>query len=445
MAIPTNFSTHTLPKGIWAMPKIKLTQAAVERLNPPAAGRVEYWDSVLPGFGLRVSAEGRKTWQVLYRAQGRSVRETLGTLAVVPKVEDARVLARASILKARQGLDPVADRRAAKRNTLNATLDRYLIDAKKRMASNYYAETVRALAADVRPALGSKPIAEVSRREIREALGAVMARGSPSHANHVLAYLRAALGWAVREDIIPANPAEGIKKPAPAGERDRALSDDEIRAFWLAADELRGAFGPFFQFLLLTGQRRGETTKATWAEFDEALWTIPSEHTKNKREHLVPLAPQARALLDALPRYPGTIDAGKDDRPDDAFRITREEAGAELVFTATGNLLAGFEGAMFRLFKIMHKITGKPPEHFTPHDLRRTATTGMARLGVAPHVVDKILNHRGGTISGTAGIYNRFEYLDERRMALEEWGRHIELLIKPSAGKVIALRRGLKR
>jgi integrase len=427
------------------MPKIKLTQVAVDRLQPPAEGRVEIWDTILPGFGLRIAAPrpgqaARRTWQVLYRVRGKSVRETLGTTATVPKVDAARALARASIQKAQQGINPVRERReiaaaeaTGRGQTLAAAIDRYLERyAVKRMRAEYFAETKRTLDRDVKPALGSRSIGEITRGDIRELLERIVDRGSPSHANHCLAYLRAMLGWAVANDLITANPCAGLQMPSPKVERDRALDDGEIALFWRACDDLAWPFGPLFQLLLLTGQRRDEVAEAPWSEFDldKGLWTLPRARTKNERAHLVHLSPAAAGILRELPRI-----------------------GVKgLVFTTNGETpISGFSHAAARLKAVMleHRRAelieiGRHAEaeqatfaHFTLHDLRRSCASGMAGLGVAPHVVDKILNHSTGTISGVARIYNRHEYLVERQAALLLWSRHIEALANPSSNVVV--------
>lgn len=296
--------------------RLKFTQLAVDRMKAPAEDRVEHWDTVLPGFGLRIASSGRKSWQVLYRVNGRSVRETLGTTATIPKVEDARSAARASLSRAASGVSPIAERKAAEQNTVNAVLDAYLAKAnpnpterepdkkeataagKRRsskrkggwMRPSYYAETKRAFDHDVRPALGRKNIREVTRQDIRDLLDGIVERGSPSHANHVLSYLRAALNWAVMNDRLETSPSNGIERPSETVERDRALDDDEIRLFWLACNRLGYPFGPLFQLLLLTAQRRSELASATRAEFntDKAMWEIPAERAKNNKAHLVP-------------------------------------------------------------------------------------------------------------------------------------------------------------
>jgi integrase len=392
------------------MPKMRITQAAVEKMRPPAEGRVEYWDSTLPGFGIRIAAAGRKTWQVFYRVNGKQVRETLGTLATVPEVAAARALARQSMQKAQAGINPAAERLAIERATLGAVLDRYLErHALKRMKPSYYTQTRRTFDVDIKPALGAKPIGDITRRDIRELLERIVDRGSPSHANHVLSYLRAALNWAVSNDIIERNPCDGLQKPSMPVERDRALTDDEIQAFWSGCDAVAHPFGPFFQLLLLTGQRRGELAGATWSEFDfdKAQWTIPAERVKNSKAHIVHLPPIVVDILTALPRIG---DKG-------------------LVFTTTGDRpVAGFGDARYRLDRAMREA-GAEVAPFTLHDLRRSAATGMASLGIAPHIVDRVLNHQAGKISGVAKVYNRYEYLDERKAALDAWSRHVAGLV----------------
>jgi integrase len=441
------------------MPCLKLTQAAVERLKPPVSGRVDYWDTVLPGFGLRLSALGRRSWQVMYRVDGRKVRETLGTVAGIPNVADARTRARASIGKAQAGIHPVEERRrqrleerrraaaeeARRRDTVAAVLDRYLAQhAAKRLRPSTFAEVRRCLAVDVKAKLGGLPIAELTRRDIRVLLDGIVARGRASHAHHVIAYLRPALAWAVEREIISSSPAVGIPDPDPrrreARTRDRYLDDDEIRLFGQACATIGWPFGPALQLLLLTGQRRNELTEATWSEFDldKALWTLPRERIKTGKAHLVHLAPLAVDILAALPRI----------------------GSRGLLFTTTGNSpISGFGRGQERVEARMRARCQQELvdaggaraaddagiAHFTIHDLRRTAATGMARIGIAQHVVEKILNHTAGKISGVAAVYNRYEYLDERKAALEAWGRHVEGLIRrDAAGTVVKLKTGTR-
>jgi integrase len=404
------------------LPTLKLTQAAVDRLRPPTTGRVEYWDTVLPAFGLRVAAAlpgrpPRKTWMCTYRVAGRRVRETLGTTATVPKVEDARNLARASMQKAQAGTHPVEERQlhaaaaAARRlDTLDRAMDEYLVRyAAQHMRPASFAEIKRTLERDVKPVLGSKSLRDIIRGDVRELVQTIVDRGAPSHANHVLSYLRAMLNWAVGNDLIEANPTNGLQMPSPKVERDRALGNGEIRLLWAACDDIGWPFGPLVQLLLLTAQRRDELAEANWDEIDldNALWTLPRERAKNDKTHIIHLAPKAVEILHQLPTM----------------------GGRTFLFTTTGKSpVSGFTRARQRLMTAMNALGGDAVEHFTMHDLRRTAATGMAGLGIAPHVVDRILNHSTGKISGVARIYNRHEYLTERKSALEAWARHVESL-----------------
>jgi integrase len=226
------------------------------------------------------------------------------------------------------------------------------------------------------------------------------------------------LNWAVGNDLIETNPTNGLQMPAPKVERDRALDDGEIRLFWLACDKIAWPFGPLFQLLLLTAQRRDEVAEAPWDEFDldKGVWTLPRERAKNDQAHITHLAPKAVQILQQLPM----IGDGK------------------LLFTTTGkNAVSGFTRARQRLADAMTALGGDEVEHFTLHDLRRTAATGMAGLGIAPHVVDRVLNHSTGKISGVARIYNRHEYLAERNHALGAWANHVEALVTPNVIQLV--------
>lgn len=430
------------------MPSLKLTQMAVERLKPAASGRVEYWDTVLPGFGLRISPARpgqppRRIWQCMYRVQGKQVREQLGTLASVPKIEEARALARASMQKAQQGIHPVKQRRAEqqqatsrsirRRDTLGMILDRYLAEyGRRRWRPAYLKEVTRSFGADLLP-LRNRPVDEIARRDLRELLDAIVSRDRAPHAHHVLAYLRPALAWALARELITANPADGIPDPDPrrreARTRDRYLDDREIVLFWRGCEHIGWPFGPLFQLLLLTAQRRDEVAEARRRELDldKALWILPRERSKNDKEHLVHLSKPAIEILRGLPRL----------------------EGEDFLFTTNGiTPVSGFGRARDRLARAMRDLRqvgqgdrdGPALAPFTLHDLRRTAATGMAGLGIAHEVLDRVLNHTEGKISGVARIYNRFAYLDERKAALDAWGRHVESLLRPLPSNVVALR-----
>jgi integrase len=297
----------------------------------------------------------------------------------------------------------------------------------------------------VLPRWERRPIGSIARRDVIDLIDGIVARGAAVQANRTLGRLRALFNWAVEKDRLAASPAAGMTLPTQERARDRVLSDDEIRWLWQGCDEIGWPFGSLAKLLLLTAQRRDEVAAAERAEFDLAarLWSIPAQRSKNGRAHDVHLSDATLAELKTLPQI-----------------------GERLLLTTTGDAaISGFSRAKRRLdaamVKARRKSLGLPTEddecrkamgiakgkplpveiaNWTLHDLRRTATTGMARLNFPPHVVDKVLNHTGGTIRGVAAVYNRFEYREERRAALEAWGRHVQALVTDAPGNVVALR-----
>jgi integrase len=253
--------------------------------------------------------------------------------------------------------------------------------------------------------------------------------------------------------VITASPVARMKPLVRETSRDRALTDDEVRFFWSACDEIGWPFGPLFQLLLVTAQRRDEVGTMTFDELDlgRRLWVIPREKAKNDRAHEVALSDRALAIVAELKETRGRIAELKDcplifttngKTPVSGFSRVKERLDAKmnrLARRARG--LPDDDAAYRKMFKL--KGDQDPPRlipEFILHDLRRTAATGMARLNIAPHVVDKVLNHSSGAIRGVAAVYNRFEYLNERRAALEAWGRYINNLLAPRTSVVELLR-----
>ena len=238
----------------------------------------------------------------------------------------------------------------------------------------------------------------------------------------MLTRLRTFFGWAVANDLAAADPTAGVRRPAKEAARDRVLSDDELRLFWNATGQLGNPFAPLFRLMLLSAQREGEVAGLRWSELDltTQAWTIPGIRTKNRKPHIVPLSSAAFEIIGAVPRVDGQ----------------------DLLFSRTGvTPSSGFSRAKRRLDALMTTDNdGSEIEPWVLHDLRRSATTAMARLGIAPHVADRVLNHQAGTIRGVAAVYNRFEYLAERKAALEAWGRFVQNLAQPSRANVVSLR-----
>jgi integrase len=334
---------------------------------------------------------------------------------------------------ASEGRDPAALRTAAELEAEAATKLRFgsvvaeFIERYAKPRNRTWPETERLLTkADLAP-WQDRDLRSITRQEILSVLDAMVERGAPIQANRLVAALRRFFGWAVERGLLDSSPAASLKPPSAEEARDRVLSDAELRAIWLAADEIGYPFGRAVQLMILTGQRRSEVLEAEWREFDleQGLWSIPRERAKNGNGHVVPLSPTAVELIRGMPRF-----------------------GPEQQLLFTTNSRTPFSGVS----KALERLSGLATEHLSSdsgavpapwrlHDLRRTFATGCARLGVALHVVEKCLNHTSGTFSGVVGVYQRHEFLDERRQAMIAWAAHVDQLVMGNlARNVISIR-----
>ncbi|XIA67810.1 tyrosine-type recombinase/integrase [Bradyrhizobium sp. TZ2] len=257
----------------------------------------------------------------------------------------------------------------------------------------------------VLPRWRRRPINDVTRRDVLELLDGLVESGRPVAANRVLTAIRKMFNWAIERDIIALSPCAGVKPPTQEQSRDRVLSDDELANVWRAAEQLGGPFGALVELLILTGQRRDEVARMAWGEvdLDAQLWTLPKERSKNGRPHDVVLSAPAVAILKSLPQI------------GDSFVLTTDGKSAASNYSASKR----------KLDKLLP--ADMPP--WWLHDLRRTVASGMARLGVNLPVIEKVLNHSSGSFGGIVGVYQRHDYADEKRRALERWGAHVADLV----------------
>jgi integrase len=415
---------------------VRLGKREVDALACPAGRRdVLVFDDELPGFGLRVTAAGTKTFLYQYRVGPKVRRLVLGEFGTLTPAQ-ARTLAERARAQARAGGDPAADRRDRARATVAAEAEarrRAEADALTfgRLAElwgaaglrdrreSYRREVARALRLNF-PHLALLPAHAVDAAAAVRALDAIAEGRGATMARRSHAYARAMYAWAVRRRMLAANPFAGIEAEGRDVPRDRVLTDAELGAAWRAAGRLGPPFGPCLRFLMLTLQRRDEVAGMCWDELapDLSTWTIPAGRAKNGKAHIVHLSEPARATLRGLPRTDGVA----------------------LVFTTTGRTpLSGFSGAKVRLDAEIAAeraeaaarggagewaATGPMPP-WRLHDLRRTGVTALAGLGVPPHVCDRLLNHAEGAIRGVAAIYQRHDFLAERAAALDAWARHV--------------------
>jgi integrase len=388
--------------------KKQLTDRFIETVDPPASGRAVYIDAKAPGLELRVSPDGRKSWSIRYRPKGgERNRETYGVYPA-KTLADARRRALAIAAKAVDGIDlpatedrerEAARKAAARPQTVGDLLDRY-VESYCKPNQRKWQQAERIFETHVKPILGQKPLTELRRADIAELLDDLQnEKGFRAQVNRVRSHIVAALNWGIEREWIEVNPAAAIKKRKLERSRARVLSNDEIRAIWRAADMLSEPRRSLVMAWILTGQRRDEVRCMTWGEVDSsrAVWTLPAGRNKGKRDHEIPLSPTMLEMLDKLPRL------------------------GDAIFTIDG--MKPYSGTK-RVKAVLDRESGVTG--WTLHDFRRTASTGMAELHVSQDTIDRVLNHAKGTLAGT---YNRHQYFDEKRRALEVWAEHVAYVV----------------
>ena len=387
------------------MPRIRLTKGAIDALPTPSSDLV-YWDAGFPGFGVKVTPKGRKVFVVLYRTGGAGSKLRKYTIGPYGRVtlHQARVAAQRVFAAKVEGRDPAAEKREAKRRVVADRVEDLLESfIAQRLSQNRSAgEVARLLRREVGKAWTGKSIHEIRKRDVVDVISAVEQRGAPVAANKTLKSIKTFLRWCVGRAILDQSPAEGVPLPTKEVARDRVLDDRELAQVIFAARKIGGPYGGIVELLALTGQRREEVARLTWQELDlqQRVWTIPKSRTKNAKTHAVHLSEQSIDVLKRANRQGPLV-----------FSLLGTKSFQEFSRTKSAlDQLSGVSG--WRL-----------------HDLRRTCISGMARLGVAPHVADKILNHQSGTISGVAAVYQRHDFLAERQAALDLWGAHIGQLL----------------
>ena len=381
------------------MPKITekpLTDLAIRKAELKAE-RYELRDAMVRGLGVRISPSGTKTWFVMRRVNGNPIRVSLGQYPEVG-LSEARLKAAEAVRQLREGKPA----RQAQPSLFEEVLEEWL---ERDQGRNRSASNVRnALSNHALPYLKGKAVDEVQRADILRLIDRLVEKGACTQANRVLAYLRRLFNWCVERDLIAASPVSGIKPRVRQGSRDRVLSENELGSVYKRSRDIDYPFGPIVQLLILTGQRLREVAHMRWSEvdLDQSIWMLPADRSKNGKPHAIHLSSEARRILAAIPQV---MDSG-------------------WVFTTTGRgPVSGFSQAKKRL----DKASGV--SDWTFHDIRRSFATYLTeKLGVSPVVVDRILNHVSGTVTGIAAVYQRGQYLSDRKEALQVWSDYIQNL-----------------
>lgn len=387
---------------------MRLNAATVRALSlPPGKDDKIFFDDSLPGFGLRLRSSGAKTWMIQYAIAGRTRRMVLGTAAVVDPAK-AREAAKNILAEVQLGGDPAGEKSAARSRageTFKACLDLYLkrrrneqVEGKLRATT--IATIERHLCLNLK-GLHATQIDKVDRRAIALELGRLTAANKLVQANRTRTSLVKFLNWCAGEGFIDSNPAIFTNKN-PEQSRDRVLTDTELQKIWLALGE--GDYADIIRLLTLTGQRASEIGNLRFDEidFDRGIITLSPARTKNRRWHIVPLAPVAINILKRRRPF--------NNRP--------------LVFGTGRGGFNGWGKAKIRLDE-RSQVTG-----WRTHDLRRTAATRMAEIGIQPHIVEAVLNHVSGAKGGVAGIYNKAGYENEKAAALARWAEYLMAVVE---------------
>ena len=404
---------------------MRLTERTIAALRCPPGRRDRIvFDERQAGLGVRVTASGRKNYLAQYTLAGAKRRMPLGSCAGI-SLAAAREVTRAIMGDVARGRDPAAERREAaaqaKRTrahealTLDALLDQWAALRLAHRRQSYAVEAVRAIRRAF-PDSVSLPAADLDRKRAVMVLDGLAGRGKIAMASRTASYGRACYQWAVKRGTLEANPFLNLPL-APVGARDRVLSDAELAAIWRAADG-PSSFERIVRMLVLTGQRRGEVAGMTASELggDLAVWTIPANRAKNGVAHLVPLSAQARSLLRALLRDDGWF-----------------------IFAGFRGPFNGFSKAKAAL-DVRSGVTG-----WRLHDIRRTVATGLQRLGVRIEVTEAVLNHVAGSRAGIVGVYQRYDYAEEKRDALAAWGEQVERIVGAGHERISEARRSRRQ
>jgi integrase len=397
---------------------MKLTAKTLPRALPEGKNDAIFWDSDLIGFGLRMRAAsgGRilRSWICQYRnAAGRTRRKLVGS-AVTLTAEQARAEAKKVLAQVALGGDPQGDKTARRQkdvHNLRGVVDDYLAAKKLQVRVRTHAENVRYLTGPHFRALHAMPVDQVSRRDVAGCLTRITADSGSITAARARSALSAFYAWTLGNGLAESNPVVGTFAPDAGKPRDRVLTDEELVAVWRASGD--DSFGTIIKLLILTAARRAEVGGMRWSELlERGSWHLPVARSKNKRARSLPLPPLALSIIEAVPRRADRDQLFGSRSPDG---LTHWHAKAELD----------------------RRLGEMKPWRL--HDLRRTAATRMADLGVQPHIVEVILNHHSGFRSGVSGTYNRSPYEREVKAALALWADHVRALVDGVPSKVVPL------
>jgi integrase len=395
------------------MPRKNLTEEGVAKLKPPPKGQTDFFDALVPGLILRVGYGGAKTWLARHYLKRRNkdgdrinvpTTAKLGRYPIL-KLKDARERARLFLT------DPIKAKTEASVGSFRDVSENFIkryIDEKQLRTKD---EIVRRFNNLVFPHWENRQFRDIKRGDVANLLDRIVDNSGPREADKVLASIRKLMNWyATRHDDYVSVIVKGMGRyNAKDHERDRILTDDEIRTFWKACDGM-DTFGALLKVLLLTAQRREKVLTMRWNDISGEVWTIPTASREKGNAGTLQLPPAVLDIIKAQSRI----------------------AGNPFVFPGRGN--KSFNNFSKRTEELRDKFPDMP--HWRLHDLRRTARSLLARAGVRPDVAERVLGH---TLAGIENIYNRHSYHDEKADALIRLAALIERIVHPPSGNITDL------
>jgi integrase len=364
---------------------MRLTDIAIRSLKAGEHGATIFHDDTVPGFGVRVSEGGTKSFVLTHGP--RRQRETIGRVGIV-SLHDARTEAKRRLAQYTLGRE--------RPETIGwaDALEEYLGEVARTCKARTHADYGYFLNRYVR--YGDTRLFEITPRDIHKTIERLA--HTPAVQHRVYTVLRGFLRWAHRKHYLDRMPMERMQAPPPSTPRDRILTDDELARVWRASGD--DSYGRIVKLLILTGQRRGEITALTGAMVRRDTIILPAGTTKNGRRHEFPLGNMARDVL------------GRSRAPDALYFQAR---GCTTPFN-------GFSKGKAHL----DRACGF--SDWTVHDLRRTFASGLAALGVQLPVIERLLNHVSGSFGGIVSVYQRYDFMPEMRHAIERWEEHVGML-----------------
>jgi integrase len=374
-----------------------LTDIFVRTAKPPERGSLSVFDTTTRGLCLRISAGGTKSFCLV---QGK--QRTRTNIGKYPQLSlaDARAECRRIIAERTLGL-----RRPEQALAADKAVEAFIAACEQRNKPRTISDYRRLLARHFTSKFSSRSLDAIKTQDVSRIIDEL--RTTPTEQNHAHTAMAIFLRWCVRRGYIERSPMERLQLPARLKARARTLTEEELATLWVVASE-QGAFGQIVKLCILLGQRRSEIGQLQWHWINdkERTITFPAEVIKNNRLHTIPYGAMASTIIGTIPRRSDYLFPGRD--PTHPF--------------------VGWSKSKSRL-DIALRDLGKTISPWTLHDLRRSAATVWAGQGVAPHIVERILNHATGQISGVAAIYNRHAYLDEMRAAIDAWEKRLSVII----------------